>query len=57
MGPPMTRRAGDTVKPPQNATRSATRVPIGTSTLAGSRTAAPLTVTTRETSGRPSRTA
>ncbi len=57
IGPPISTRVGVTVKPPQNSTRSAAGVPIGTTTLRGLRIAPPPTVTTRDTSGLPKRTA
>ena len=45
--------AGVPRKPPQARTRSLARVPMGTSRLPGAPMAPPLTVTTRDTSGRP----
>src|SRR3989338_4556510 len=35
IGPPLTTRSGRAEKPPQNATRSATKVPMGVKTLLG----------------------
>ena len=57
IGPPSTMRAGLPAKPPQNWNSVSTSVPIGTSRLPGSTTEPPLTVTSRDTRGRPKRTA
>jgi hypothetical protein len=52
IGPPITRRAGISPKPPQASNSAWAGVPSGTSRLQGLDTAPPLTVTMRETSGR-----
>ena len=57
IGPPPISSVGTGCRPPQNASRSSTEVPSGTSTLAGSRTPNPDTVTTRLISGSPRRMA
>ena len=57
IGPPNTIRAGFWLKPPQYSNKLSTSVPIGTSRFPGAATAPPLTVTKRDTSGLPNRTA
>ena len=57
MGPPLTSRAGSWLKPPQWSMRAATGVPRGTRRFFGLAMAPPVTVTIRETRGRPRRRA
>ena len=57
IGPPQTSLRGWLRKPPQCSARVCMGVPTRTSRLRGSRTARPVTVTTREISGRPRSTA